>query len=241
MNNRLSLIAKHIPAGASVAVGIVPIIILIVWFDVSRKVIGIGALSYVAGAMVIKFMLYDLFVVKFLHKKLSNKWLAVSQGVVSAFSELSAALCFFLFVVPRLTFAELIGFGLSAGSVEAIILPFMKNPFQGTPLEKHAEETINKSSENLAIQWLGVLERVLTSLIHTATRGLVYISKSTGNFIPIALAVSCFALIDGRAYYAHLQKWRFDNIQVLDKFYSFLGTVTFSLVLFFVSFYYYLM
>ncbi|MEW6703031.1 MAG: hypothetical protein AB1298_09995, partial [Bacteroidota bacterium] len=126
MNNRLSLIAKHIPAGASVAVGIVPIIILIVWFDVSRKVIGIGALSYVAGAMVIKFMLYDLFVVKFLHKKLSNKWLAVSQGVVSAFSELSAALCFFLFVVPRLTFAELIGFGLSAGSVEAIILPFMK-------------------------------------------------------------------------------------------------------------------
>ncbi|MEW6702429.1 MAG: hypothetical protein AB1298_06900, partial [Bacteroidota bacterium] len=104
-----------------------------------------------------------------------------------------------------------------------------------------AEETINKSSENLAIQWLGVLERVLTSLIHTATRGLVYISKSTGNFIPIALAVSCFALIDGRAYYAHLQKWRFDNIQVLDKFYSFLGTVTFSLVLFFVSFYYYLM
>lgn len=241
MNQRLSLMAKHLPAGASVAVGIVPVIILILWFDVSRKIIGIGALSYAAGAVVIKFLLYDLLVVKFLHKKLSNKWLAVSQGVVSAFSELGAALCFFLFVVPELTFAELIGFGVAAGSVEAIILPFMKNPLQGTPLEKHAEETINKSSENLPIQWLGVIERVLASIIHTATRGLVYISNSTGNLVPVTLAFFGFASIDGRAYYSHLQKWRFDNIQVLGKFYRFLGVVAFSLVLFFVSFYYYLM
>lgn len=57
------------------------------------------------------------------------------------FSELGAALCFFFFVVPELTLAELVGFSVAAGSMEAIVLPFMKNPLQGTPLEGHAEET----------------------------------------------------------------------------------------------------
>jgi len=144
-------------------------------------------------------------------------------------------------VVPELTFVELIGFGLAAGSVEAIILPFMKNPLEGTPLEAHAEETGKKASENMAIQWLGVVERVLASLVHTATRGLTYISYFTGNLVPLAIALVGFASIDGRAYYAHLEKWQFDNTQVLVKFYRYLGVVACSLILFFVSLYYYLM
>ncbi len=226
------------PTAASFAVGIVPVIILILWFDVSRKVIGKGALAYAVGTVGIKMPLYHLLVVRLLHNKLSNRALAFSQGVISAFSELGAALGFFFFVVPDLTFAELIGFGVAAGSVEAIILPFMGNPLQRTPLETHAEEVSKKASENSAIQWLGVLERVLASLVHTAARGLTYIGYSTGHLVPIVPAIVGFAAIDGRAYYAHLEKWQFDNIHVLAKFYRFLGMVTCSLILLFVSLYY---
>ena len=241
MNQRLHMLWKHLPTVASVAVGILPVIILILWFDVPRKIIGKGAMAYAVGAVGIKLPLYHLLVTKVLHKKLSNRSLAFSQGALSAFSELGAALVFFLFVVPELTFVELIGFSLAAGSVEAIILPFMKNPLEGTPLEAHAEETGKKASENMTIQWLGVVERVLASLVHTATRGLTYISYFTGNLVPIALALVGFASIDGRAYYAHLEKWQFDNTQVLAKFYRFLGAVACSLILLFVSLYHYLM
>lgn len=238
MNQLLYILWKHLPTVASVAVGILPVIILIVWFDVPRKIIGQGAMAYAVGAVGIKLPLYHLLVTKVLHKKLSNRPLAFSQGVISAFSELGAALGFFLFVVPELTFFELIGFGVAAGSVEAIILPFMKNPLEGTPLEAHAEETGRKASENMTIQWLGVVERVLASLVHTATRGLTYISYVTGNVVPIVLALAGFASIDGRGYYAHLEKWQFDNAQVLIKFYRFLGMVACTLMVLFVSLYY---
>lgn len=240
MNQRLHPLWKHLPTAASVAVGLLPVIILILWFDVPRKVIGQGAMAYAVGAVGIKLPLYHLLVARVLHKKLSNRSLALSQGAISAFSELGAALGFFLFVVPELTFAELIGFGVAAGSVEAIILPFMKNPLEGTPLEAHAGETGRKASENMAVQWLGVVERVLASVIHTATRCLTYVSSFTGNPVPMVLALVGFASIDGRAYYAHLEKWQFDNTQVLTKFYRFLGVVACSLTVVFLSLYYWL-
>jgi len=241
MHQRLQVLWKHLPTVASIAVGILPVVILVVWCDVPRKIIGQGALAYAAGAVGMKLPFYHLLVVKVLHKrKLSNKSLAFSQGAVSAISELGAALAFFFFVVPDLTFAGLIGFGIAAGSVEAVILPFMKNPLEGTPLEAHAEETGKNASENMKIQWLGVVERILASVIHVGARGLTYIGYSTGNIVPVILAIAGFASVDGRAYYAHLEKWRFDNIRVLTKFYRFLGAVAFSLIVLFVSLYYFL-
>ncbi len=238
MNLRLSLLWKHLPTAASIAVGILPIIILMVWFDVPRKVIGKGALAYAVGAVGIKLPVYHLLVTRVLTGKLSNTWLAFSQGVISAVSELGGALGFFLFVVPELKFAELIGFGVAAGSIEAIILPFMKNPLEGTPLEAHAEETLKNASENPGIQWMGVVERILASLVHIAARGLTYISCFTGNFLPGILATIGFASIDGRAYYAYLEKWRFDDIKVLARFYRFLGAIAGSLIVLFVIFYF---
>lgn len=233
--------AKYLPSLVSIAFGILPILVMILWCGVSRKVIGKGALAYAAGAVGLKLPLYHLLVVKVLHRKLSNTSLAVSQGVVSSLSELGATLCFFFFVTPQLTLGELIGFGMAAGSIEAIILPFMKNPLQGTPLEEHSEEVIQRSSQNLSLEWWGVVERMLATLIHITTRGLVYISYSTGNLVPGFLAFAGFASIDGRAYYAHLQKWGFDDIRVLLRFYRYLGTTAILLTLVFVSLYYLLM
>lgn len=237
MSKYARILQKHLPSAASVAVGIVPILVLVLWFDVPRKIIGQGAMAYAVGAVGIKLPLYHLLVTRVLHGRLSNMRLAVAQGALSALAELGAALGFFLLAVPVLTPAELVGFGIAAGSIEAVILPFMNNPLQGTPLEEHAEETSRSASGNTTVQWLGVLERVLASVVHTSSRGLTYLSAATGNPIPVALALAGFASIDGRAYYAHLEKWRFDDAAVLAGFYRFLGAVACALTVLFVLLY----
>jgi hypothetical protein len=75
------------------------------------------------------------------------------------------------------------------------------------------------------IPWLSALERLLALLPHIATRGLVYISFISGNIIPAILAVGTFAVIDGRVYIGHLEKWPFDSVQVLTKIYIYLAVI----------------
>jgi len=214
---------KYLPAAASIAVGIIPIFILEHWFGVSRKlIVGYGFLAYIIGVTGVKLPVYHILVARFLHKRLSNFWLSVCQGFISAFSELGAAFAFFMLIVPKLSLAQLVGFGAGAGAVEAIMLPFIKNPLRGTPLEEHASELIEKSESKLSIQWMSVPERVWASIIHIATRGLVYLAIITANFIPALIAVCIFAAADGRAYYALLQGWRFDDLHVLGRFHAYL-------------------
>lgn len=231
-------IAKRLPMIASVLVGVLPPLILIKWFGVPRKLlVGFGVLAYIIGATVIKLPLYHLVVVKFLHQRLSNTGLAIAQGVLSAVAELGAALIFFLFVVPKLTFIQLIGFGAAAGAVEAIMLPFIK-PFKGTPLEEHAATVEKRAASKMSVEWLGVLERVLAYLPHIAARGLVYVGLAGKNVLPLLIAVATFAAIDGRAYYAHLQKWAFDDPRVVGKFYLYFGAIGCLQMLCFLLFYF---
>lgn len=233
---------KSLPVLASIAVGIIPVFVLIHYFGVSRKlIIGWGVLSYIVGVTGFKMPLYHLIVVKLLHGRLSNVWLSVSQGFVSAVSELGAALLFFFFVVPDLTLEQLIGFGTAAGAAEAVMLPFIRNPLEGTPLEEHSAEVLERSSASNLIDWMSVLERALAMFPHIAARGLVYISFVTGSVFPALLALLGFAALDGRGYFAHLEKWPFDNIQVLSKLYRYVAFVGISQTLLFALLYHYLM
>jgi hypothetical protein len=151
--------------------GVIPIVILILYFDVPRKLIlGWGILSWIIGVALLKMPIYHLLVVKILHKRLSNKWLGITQGLVSAFSELGSAFIFFQFVLPNLSLPQLIGFCVAAGAVESIVLPFIGNPLIGTPLEKHTVDMEQNISSNLSMQWMGVLERVIAMVIHISSR-----------------------------------------------------------------------
>ncbi len=217
---RSAFFNRVVPSIASVAVGVVPIAVLIGFWGVPRKLIlGWGILSYIIGVTVLKLPVYHLFVVPVLHSRLSPFWLSCTQGVISALCELGSAALFFLFVVPELTLPQLVGFGVAAGSVEAVVLPFIGNPFSATPLEKHAEETLVRTLDRPAFAWLGVLERILASATHVATRGLIYVAVTIPEFIPGFIAVATFAALDGRGYYAHLSRWRFDDTGVLLRFY----------------------
>jgi hypothetical protein len=223
---------------ASIAVGIVPLIILERCYGVPRKLmLGYGFLAWIVGVTGLKMPLYHFFVVPVLHRLLSPAWLGVVQGVISAATELGAAALFFLFVVPNLSFTELIGFGCAAGSLEAIILPAIPTAFRGTPLKGHAAKVLATQGTSMLMPWLDVLERALASVVHLSTRGLVYVGMKTASAIPIVIAVGTFAAIDGVVYYGHLRKWRFEDASVLARFYTFLAAVALIQALSFVGFY----
>jgi len=72
-----------------------------------------------------------------------------------------------------------------------------------------------------AHEWLSVLERLLALFTHTSTRGLVYISCVTSSVVPAVIGVVTFAALDGPGYYAHLEKWAFEETRVILRFYAY--------------------
>lgn len=227
---------RQIPSVISVLVGILSISILILYFDVPRKlIIGWGILSWILGVAVIKVPIYHLLIVRFLHSKLSNKWLGIFNGLVSAIAELGSAFIFFYFVLPEnLTLPQIIGFGLAAGAVESFILPFMGNHLSGTPVAEHSEDILKKSQSDNRLNWMGLIERIIAYFIHIFSRGLVYISKVTGNFLPLLIAVIAFASADGKVYYDLLEKRDFTDIKELGRLHIYLLIISSTLTLSFI-------
>jgi uncharacterized membrane protein YhfC len=214
----------YFTTAATLAVGILPIWALESWFGVPRKIIvGYGFLAYIVGVTLIKMPLYHFIVERALRPRLSNPALAGTQGVLSAASELSAAAAFFVYVIPQPSYWQLVGFGVGAGAVEAIMLPFVSNPFKGGTLGEHAEGVFRASARAQGVQWLSVLERIWAMLLQVSTRGLVYLSVASHNPIPACIALAGFSVVDGSAYYWHLKKWRFDSLPILARVHAFLG------------------
>jgi len=190
----------YFTTAASLAVGILPIWALESWFDVPRKIIvGYGFLAYIIGVSFIKMPVYHFIVERILRPRLSNPALAGAQGILSAVSELGVTAAFFVYVVPELSYWQLVGFGVGAGAVEAIMLPFISNPFKGGALGEHADEVFRASATDLGVQCLSVLERMWAMLFQFSTRGLVYLSVAGHNPIPGCVALAGFSLTDGLA------------------------------------------
>lgn len=214
----------YVTTAASILVGVLPIWALERWFNVPRKItVGYGILAFVIGATLVKVPLHHFVVERFLRPRLSKPALSAIQGVISAFAELAVAAAFIAFVVPRLTWWQLVGFGVGAGATEAVMLPFLSNPFKGTSLEKHAEAVGRASAGTPSVQWLSVVERVWAMLLQVSTRGLVGLSVYSGNPLPAGIALAGFGAVDGSAYYWHLSKWRFDTLPVLARVHMILG------------------
>lgn len=192
---------------------------------VSRDIIGYGALSYALGAVGFKGLIYSGLVVPVLHKHLAPPWLAVAQGSVSAISELGAAALFFWLAIPELSLAELIGFGATAGIVEALFIPLMSvggiDVLSGTPVERvGAAQWHDLGATPLAVMAFPVVERGLTMLLHTSSRAVVYAAVVLGNVGLALAALCCFAAVDGAAYYALLKRLKVLSFAVAIRFYA---------------------
>ncbi len=220
---------------ASIAIGLVPIWILETWFGVPRKIIvGYGILAFVLGTTAVKLPLHHFLVERVLRPRLTHPVLALAHGLVSGISELGAAAVFFIFVTPQLSLWQLVGFGVGAGAAEAIMLPFISNPFKGTSLGDHAGEVFAASAGDRAIQWLSVVERIWAMLLQVSTRGLVYLSVAGGSPVPVLAGLAGFAAVDGVVYYWHLTRVRFDSVPVLLRVHAFLAVLAAALTLTFV-------
>ncbi len=195
---------------------------------VSRDIMGYGALSYALGAVGFKGVLYSGIVVPVLHKHLAPLWLASAQGFVSAISELGAAALFFWLVIPELSFPELIGFGATAGIVEALVIPLMSiggiNLLSGTPVERiGAEQWHDLGATPLAVMAFPLVERGLTMALHTSSRALVYAAMILSNVGSALLAISLFAAVDAAAYYALLKQLKVLRFAIAIRFYAFVA------------------
>jgi hypothetical protein len=227
----------YITAAASILIGVVPILLLERWWGVPRKLtVGFGVIAWVISVLVVKMPLYQVGTHRAVTRGADHRKVSIAHGFLSGFSELGIAAVFFLFVLDRLTLPQLIGFGAGAGMAEAVMLPFIRNPFKGSVLEEHAEETFTRAANDARVQWFSVLERVWATLLHVSSRGLVYVTVLTGNPVPAGMALAGFASVDGVAFYAHLQKWRFDEVPVLARIHVILGVVAAALTAAFLFF-----
>ena len=216
-------------AVASIAVGIVPIVVLERWFGVPRKVsVGFGVVAW-AAAVAAKAIIHHLVVDRAVRQGTDHRTAAVILGVLSASAELGVAAAFFMLVWHPPTLSQLIGFGAGAGMAEAVMLPFIANPFKGSTLEAHSEEVFTRSAGVPLIQWLKVLERIWATLLQVSSRALVYLTMASANPVPAAVAICGFACVDGMAYYGLLQKWRFDQGPTLLWVHAFAGAIALAL------------
>lgn len=205
--------------------GIAAAVYLTQGLGVSRDIIGYGALSYALGAVGFKGLLYSGLVVPVLHKHLAPLWIASAQGFVSAISELGAAALFFWLVIPELTFPELIGFGATAGIVEALFIPLMSiggiNMLSGTPVERiGAEQWHDLGATPLTVMAFPLVERGLTMALHTSSRSLVYAAMVLSNVGPAFVAISLFAAVDAAAYYALVKRLKVLSFAIAIRFYA---------------------
>ena len=226
----------YVTGAASIAVGIAPIAVLERSFGVPRKVtVGFGVLAW-AGAVAAKAIIHQLVIDRAVRRGANHRLVSVLQGVLSAAAELGVAGAFFVYVWHPPTLPQLIGFGAGAGMVEAVILPFITNPFKGSTLEAHSTDVFVRSAGTTVIQWLKVLERVWATLLHVSSRALVYLTITSASPMPAVIAVCGFAAVDGMAYYGLLEKWRFDQARTLVRVHGCVAvvaaTLTTALVLF---------
>lgn len=183
--------------------------------------IGLGAAAWVV-AVVVKVFAGGLVWVVSERLLKSNYLKAAVWGMWSGICELGATAIAFgkADVLPGL--GDAVGFGVAAGSVEVLYVLLVALTTSGK-----REMPPPTKSDDTFLAWSGVVERYLTSAMHLATRGLVWVGLHTWRLAPgIVLALAAFALVDGVATYGEAGKWNWGNPRIARRFYAFLAAVT---------------
>jgi hypothetical protein len=108
-----------------------------------------------------------------------------------------------------------IGLGVGAGAFEVIIVCI-------TPLLSRAVPS--ETPSDWLVRWSGLLERIITLVGHTASRGLVWAAFVSPAWWPAAFfGFATFALVDGVAVYGLAQKWNWTDPRLFRRWLSFMG------------------
>lgn len=215
------------PRFLALLAGVAPALCLIyVWKVPTKVIIGWGVVAW-AGGVLFKWVVYRFVIVRILHSRLSDGWLGATQGTLSAASELGAAALVFVYLAPKLTLLELIGFGAGAAFAEGILVGLVRNPLAGTPTGAYVDEqsALLREQGGAGYWLLGAVERIEADVAHICSRGLVYVSLITSNPAPALVALVTFGAVDGTAYFALLRHWQFSQTRVAVKLYGIIGAI----------------
>jgi hypothetical protein len=158
---------------------------------------------------------------------------ALLSGLGSGLAELGAAFLVLLYLMFPGRLAELIAFGVGAGSAEVLYLLLVAMPQEVKRVLEPGSlrQETPKAPPSVAL-W-AVLERAYATVMHTTTRGLVALSIVRVNPLPGLLGLLIFTLLDGAAFYGDLRGWNWHTHRVLLWFHAFgLGITALGVLLF---------
>ncbi len=211
--------------------------LLVLWrgHGVHHDVFIFGTGSWGVGCLV-KLAVYHLGIRRLSHDPQNLGRVSLLNGLSSGITELGAALAFFAFL-PRLALADVIGFGLAIGALEAFLAGSKRTSelLAGTELEDatraiEAAHARRSGGRRLALATLAPLaERLIAGGLHVGTRGLVYVSylraDSPVAALPAVLAVGIFVIADGVVGYRWLREGRLTEPGALFRAYAVLAAL----------------
>lgn len=204
---------------------------------VDKDVIILGAASWGFGVG-LKLVLYH-FIVTPLHSRLSENRVAAMNGLVSGVAEMSAALVLLMYL-KTLTLDSVLAFGLAAGSIEALVVVSVPNLLSGTPLQEGVTKLERLISELPAARRflfegiIPIIERFFASIIHLATRGLVYVGLASGLWPLCFLSLGPFIVLDGLVTYRLLMNAESADLRGMMRAYYWMAALSLSVLATFV-------
>lgn len=204
MNNKK--LTDYLLKAILLSIALIPLIYFNQIKDVPFKAFILGTGSWGIG-LIFKMISHQLLIVRLQNKGISKLLYSSINGFLSGFFELFAAYLIIIFMKEKFVFDfnAIISFGLAIGSFETIIVVFSKdnNLLKGTALAEQSKELDKYLKNTTGIQYyvynliFPIIERVMATLIHISTRGLVFISIITGSILPILIALIVFIIADG--------------------------------------------
>lgn len=192
---------------------------------VERRIVAYGFLAWALGVLV-KLGLDQALVAPVLHPRLSPAALGVTQGLVSSVTEMGATALVLRFALPHLSLTEAMAFGAGA-ACETVLLLAVPEPLSGTPFGTHVAgemAALRKERPGLLFT-ICVVERTLATVLHIASRVLVYLTLRLGTPLPALAAFLTFAAVDGVAYYGLVRKWRLTEPADLRRLYGWIAAM----------------
>ncbi len=184
----------------------------------------------------------------FMKRIKSQLMVSLTNGFFSGFFELSASFILILLVKDKISFDlnSIISFGLAIGSFECLLVAFSKGNdlLKGTFLEEESKKLCNYLSQLIGLKYysynvmLPAIERIIATIIHVSTRGFLFISLFSGNYIFLAIALLVFIIADGLlgSYYYVSGKFLRKNGYILFYLeFSILASVSLTLFIIYIA------
>ena len=217
-----------------VVIAVIPILYFNQIKNVPIKAFIIGSGSWGIG-LVFKMIFHQLIVVKLNKKKVPIIYESITNGVISGLFELFGAFVIIVVMLPKFIFDynAIICFGLAIGSLETIIVAFAgDNLLAGTTLEPSSIKLSQQLKNSEGIKYytdnymLPIIERILATLIHISTRGMIFLAIITNNVFPFVVAFVVFIIADGLLGYYYMISGRIRTSIDLYRLYIYLFMLT---------------